>query len=568
MSTLDQPSTPHLPHADHDAHHTLALNPLIGLGTQDFLGAAKTVFKAAVRRPEVAVSQWLSFLGELGKIVTSSAEERPIEPGEKRFSDPAWKTSRLHRKILQSYFAWADAVRAYVEKVDLTEQDRLRARLVAGILIDAVAPTNALFGNPAALKKVVDTGGESLWAGVKNYVADLVKNGGLPSQVDTRPFKVGVNLATTPGAVVHRDERYELIQYQPTTPQVWRRPIVVVPPQINKFYSLDLSPEKSLIRFLLSQGLQVFCISWRNPKRQHHDWGLADYVDSIAGAVATARKIAGSEDVSMMGACSGGITACAYAAREAGRGNSPVKTLTLLVCALDPSTAEETPLGSLITPFTLEAAREHSREKGLLDGRELQRVFAWMRPNDLIWNYWVSNYLMGNAPPAFDILYWNNDSTSLPARLHSDFLDLITLNPFHNPGALKLSGTPIDLGKVAVDAFVVSGVTDHITPWKSVYQTARLIGDKTSFVLSNAGHLQSLLNPPGNPKATYGFGVARFADPEAFAAAAEKRAGSWWTQWGEWLAERSGEKVAAPGALGNDDLPPREAAPGSYVFNA
>ena len=190
-----------------------------------------------------------------------------------------------------------------------------------------------------------------------------------------------------------------------------------------------------------------------------------------------------------------------------------------------------------------------------------------MRPNDLIWNNWVSNYLMGAAPPAFDILYWNNDSTSLPARLHSDFLDLISVNPFHNPGAMELSGTPIDIGKVAVDAFVVSGVTDHITPWKSVYQTARLLGDKTSFVLSNAGHLQSLLNPPGNPKATYGFGVARFAEPDAFASAADKRAGSWWSQWGEWLAERSGEKTPAPGALGNDEFPPREAAPGSYVFN-
>ena len=292
------------------------------MAPRDVVDAAKTVFKAAVRHPEIAVSQWLTFLGELGTIVTNKAEDRPIEPGDKRFADPAWKTSPLHHKILQSYFAWADAVSDYVEKVDLNKHDRVRARLVAGILVDALAPTNALFGNPAALKRVVDTGGESLWSGVKNYVADLVKNGGLPSQVDTRPFKVGVNLATTPGAVVHRDERYELIQYQPMTPEVWRRPVVIVPPQINKFYSLDLSPEKSLIRFLVSQGLQVFCISWRNPRKEHQDWGLGNYVDSIAGAVETARKITGSEDVSMMGACSGGITACAYAAREAGRGAS------------------------------------------------------------------------------------------------------------------------------------------------------------------------------------------------------------------------------------------------------
>src|SRR5208337_1030323 len=555
-------------HAEHDPHHTLALNPLIGLGAHDFVDATKTVFKAVVRHPEIAVSQWASFLGELGKIVANKAEDRPAEPGDKRFVDPAWKTSPLHHKILQSYFAWADAVSTYVEKVDLNEHDRARAKLIAGILVDAFAPTNALFGNPAALKKVVDTGGESLWAGLRHYVSDLVKNGGLPSQVDTRPFQVGKNLATTPGAVVYRDERFELIQFRPMTAEVWRRPIVITPPQINKYYSLDLTPEKSLVRFLLSEGFQVFCISWRNPKKEHRDWGLDNYVDSIAQAVDIVCKITGSEDVSMMGACSGGITSCAYAAREAARGTLRLKNLTLAVCTLDPSTAEDTALGTLITPFTIEAAREHSREKGLLDGRELARVFAWMRPNDLIWNYWVSNYLLGNTPPAFDILYWNNDSTSLPARLHSDFLDLITVNPFHNPDALKLSGTPIDINKVSVDGYVVSGVTDHITPWKSVYQTARLLGDKTSFVLSNAGHLQCLINPPGNPKATYATGTANVAEPEAFAATAEKRNGSWWNHWSEWLAERSDEKTPAPAELGSAEFPAKEPAPGTYVFNA
>ena len=191
-----------------------------------------------------------------------------------------------------------------------------------------------------------------------------------------------------------------------------------------------------------------------------------------------------------------------------------------------------------------------------------------MRPNDLIWNYWVSNYLLGNTPPAFDILYWNNDTTSLPARLHSDYLDLVTLNPFRNPNALMLSGTPIDMGKVSVDTYVVAGVTDHITPWKSVYQTARLLGDSTTFVLSNAGHLQSLLNPPGNPKATYATGVVNVADADAFAATATKSGGSWWNNWSAWLAERSGDKKAAVPTLGSAEFPARESAPGTYVFNA
>lgn len=563
----EQPSTRER-HDDDAARHTLALNPLIGLGAHDFIDAAKTVFSAVVKHPEVAVGQWLKFVSDVGKIATGKADERSAEPSDKRFTDPAWKSSPLHHAILQSYLAWADAISTYVEKIELNEHDRARAKLITGVLVDALAPTNALFGNPAALKKLVDTGGESLWSGLKNYLSDLVENGGMPSQVDGRPFKVGKNLATTPGAVVFRDKMFELIQYKPMAAEVWRRPIIVTPPQINKFYSLDLTPEKSLVHFLLSEGLQVFCISWRNPKPQHRDWGLDDYVDSVAKAVDIACKITGSDDISMMGACSGGITSCAYAAREAARGTSKLRNLTLAVCTLDPSTADETPLGALITPFTIETARKHSEEKGLLDGRELAKVFAWMRPNDLIWNYWVSNYLLGNTPPAFDILYWNNDTTSLPARLHSDYLDLVTLNPFRNPNALMLSGTPIDMGKVSVDTYVVAGVTDHITPWKSVYQTARLLGDSTTFVLSNAGHLQSLLNPPGNPKATYATGVVNVADADAFAATATKSGGSWWNNWSAWLAERSGDKKAAVPTLGSAEFPARESAPGTYVFNA
>jgi polyhydroxyalkanoate synthase len=338
--------------------------------------------------------------------------------------------------------------------------------------------------------------------------------------------------------------------------------------QINKYYSLDLAPEKSLVRFLLQQGFQVFCISWRNPKPEQRDWGLDTYVKAVDEAVDVARAVSGSPDVSVMGACSGGITASAYVAWQAGLGHSKVSNLVLAVCTLDPSTVEDTTLGTLVTPVTMEAARRASQVRGVLDGRELAKVFAWMRPNDLIWNYWVNNYLLGNAPPAFDILFWNNDTTALPARLHSDYLDQIETNPFRRPGALSILGTPIDMGKAKVDAYVVSGATDHITPWKSVYQTARILGEKTTFIRSNAGHLQCLLNPPGNPKASYEVGPATSGDPEGFAATAEKHAGSWWTHWSAWLSTRSGEKAPPVSELGNEQFPPREAAPGTYVFDA
>src|SRR5271157_2713415 len=462
--------------AEEAVKHTLALNPMVGLRGRDLVDAAQTVFKAAIGHPQIAVKQWFSFMGDLGKIVAGESA-RVALPGDKRFNDPAWKTSGLHQALLQSYLSWGEAIHAFVDKVDLDDQDRARAKLISDILVDALSPTNGLVSNPAALKKLIDTGGESLWSGLKNYLEDLVRNGGMPSQVDAKPFQVGKNLATTPGAVVFRTEVFELIQYKPMTAEVWARPLLIVPPQINKFYSLDLSPEKSMIQFLLREGVQVFCISWRNPTAKQRDWGLDTYVEAVDEAVNAVSDIARSADVSLFGACSGGITSSAYAAWQAGRGESKMKNLILAVCALDPSQVDDTALGALITPQTVEAARKTSELRGVLDGRDLAKVFAWMRPNDLIWNYWVNNYLLGNAPPAFDILYWNNDSTRLAARLHADFLDLIDSNPYVNAGRLKVRGMPLDMRRIEMDSYLAAGVTDHITPWKSVYQTARILGE-------------------------------------------------------------------------------------------
>jgi polyhydroxyalkanoate synthase len=566
--TKPSQETPEIPEAiaDEAARSTLALNPLVSLRGKDFVDATQTVFKAAISQPEIAAKQWWSFLGEMGKVAGGEAPRAP-EAGDKRFNDPAWKTSGVHQRLLQSYLVWGEALNGFVDKVELGDQDKARAKLITQIFVDALAPTNGLISNPAALKKLVDSGGQSLWSGLKNYVEDLVKNGGMPSQVDAKPFVVGKNLAATPGSVVFRDEVFELIQYRPVTPQVWRRPLVITPPQINKYYSLDLSPDKSMVQFLLRQGVQVFAISWRNPTAKHRDWGLETYVTSVDAAVDTAAKIAGSPDVSLMGACSGGITSSAYTAWQACKGEDKVRNLILAVCTLDPSTAEDTTLSSLVTPETIEAARQASKLRGVLDGQELSKVFAWMRPNDLIWNYWVNNYLLGNAPPAFDILFWNSDTTSLPARLHSDFLDLFLSNPFRNPGALSIANTPIDIRRAKPAAYVVAGLTDHITPWKSVYQSARILGPETTFVLSNAGHLQSLLNPPGNPKATFVSGAASSVDAETFASAAAKQTGSWWTHWNDWMSTRSGDKVEAAANPGNAEFPPIEPAPGSYIFN-
>ncbi|TAI66723.1 alpha/beta fold hydrolase [Bradyrhizobium sp. Leo170] len=548
------------------SRNTLALNPLVGIQGQDLVESAGILFKAVVNEPKVATEQWLSFLGELGSIVAGKSERTP-KAGDRRFSDPTWKESALHSGLLRAYLAWGDAVNGFVDKTSLSQIDKARAHLITEILVDAVAPTNAILTNPAAVRKFVDTGGQSLWHGLKNYFDDLVRNGGMPSMVDQTAFEVGKNLATTPGAVIFRNELLELIQYAPTTEKVWKRPLVVTPPQINKYYALDLSPDKSMVRFLLESGIQTFCVSWRNPTAANRDWGLDTYVAALDGAVDAAREVTGCDDISMMGSCSGGITATAYLATLGSAAELKIRNMVLAVCLLDPNTAEESAFGCLMTPETMRAAKESSRLRGIVDGHDLARMFAWMRPNDLIWNYWVNNYLLGNQPPAFDILYWNADTTRLPARLHRDYLDLYFTNPFVSAGKLTLSGKTIDMSKVKADSYVIAGVTDHITPWKGVHRTAQIMGDATTFVLSNSGHLQSLLNPPTNPKASFMIGPVNPAGPDAFLATAEKRKGSWWLDWRDWLHPRSGEEVSAPASLGSERHPVLGPAPGTYVFD-
>ena len=437
------------------SRNTLALNPLVGIQGQDLAESARILFKAVMNEPKVATEQWLSFVGELGSIVAGKSERTP-KAGDKRFSDPTWKESSLHSNLLKAYLAWGEAVNGLVDKTSLSDIDKARAHLITEILVDAVAPTNAMLTNPAAVRKFVDTGGQSLWDGLKNYFGDLTRNRGMPSMVDTSAFKVGENLAVTPGAVVLRNELLELIQYTPMTATVRKRPLLVTPPQINKYYALDLSPDKSMIRFLLESGIQTFAISWRNPTAANRDWGLDTYVAALDEAVDAAREISGSDDISMMGSCSGGITATAYFATLGSSAEKKIKNLVLAVCLLDPNSAEESTFGCLMTPETMRAAKEASRLRGVVDGHDLARMFAWMRPNDLIWNYWVNNYLLGNQPPAFDILYWNADTTRLTAALHGDYLDLYFTNPFVNPGKLTLNEKAVDMRKVKADSYVIA----------------------------------------------------------------------------------------------------------------
>src|SRR5229473_212949 len=539
------------------------LMPLVGFRSTDLFNVSQQIAEQAIKQPPLVLKHYTNFLLEMGRVMTGQST---VEPGakDKRFTDEVWKTNPFYRALLQSYLTWQQSLGAFIDDADLGKKDAERARFVLSLYVDAVAPSNTLLGNPAAMKKMYETGGASLVKGLTHMLEDLANNGGLPSQVDMKAFQVGEDLATSPGAVVFKNEVLELIQFKPATQEVYGRPLLVVPPQVNKYYVMDLSPNKSLVRYLVANGLQVFTISWRNPTPEDREWGFETYDRAILEAIDVVRAITENPDVNILGACLGGMTLATLLGHLAARGDRRIHAVTFLVTVLD-SNVEST-MGLFATKETIAAARQASRLRGVIEGQEMARAFAWLRPNDLIWNYWVNNYLVGNDPAAFDVLYWNNDTTRLPARLHGELLDLYETNAFTHPGTLEVLGTPVDLSKVTNDAFIVAGITDHITPWQGCYATTQLLGGKVTFILSNSGHIQALLNPPGNPKASYFVNERYPADPQQWQAGAQKRTGSWWEDWRDWLSQRSAEQQAAPRELGNEQYQPGTPAPGSYVF--
>jgi len=539
----------------------LGANPFVRLDPTDLLTTAARV-GAAAARPALLGRQLGKFGQELLEVAMGRSERQP-ERGDRRFADPTWSENAGYRRLMQAYLAACAGVQHLLDEVPVDERERTRARFVASLATEALAPTNRLFGNPAALKRALETGGASVTRGLRHFVDDLRHNGGMPRQVDARPFVLGKTVAVSPGEVVFRNDQLELIQYRPSTPAVRARPILFIPPQINKFWVLDLAPGRSMVEYAVSRGQQFFAISWRNPTSEARAWGIDTYVSAARAATEAATAIVGDQ-VNVLGACAGGITTACLLAHLAALGRSLVSSVTFLVTVLD--TDAPSTVGMFASEKAVAASIAYSRRKGILDGRSLARAFAWLRPNDLVWNYWVNNYLLGNDPPPFDILAWNADTTNLPATLHADFLNAYLSNALAKPGTLQVCGTPIDLRKVDADAFVVGALTDHITPWTANYKTPFLLGGSSEFLLSSSGHIQALVNPPGNPKSRYLTNTELPDSPEKWLETATEHGGSWWDYWLQWLGERSGEERPAPQRLGNDDLPPLEAAPGHYVL--
>lgn len=543
------------------SENTLGLNPVVGLRGKDLLASARMVLTQAIKQPIHSVKHVTQFGLELKNVLFGKSDLQPAGD-DRRFVDPAWSQNPLYKRYLQTYLAWRKELHAWIDDSSLSPKDIARGHFVINLMTEAMAPTNTA-ANPAAVKRFFETGGKSLLDGLSHLAKDLVHNGGMPSQVNMGAFEVGKSLGVTEGAVVFRNDVLELIQYKPITEQVHERPLLVVPPQINKFYVFDLSPDKSLARFCLRNNVQTFIVSWRNPTKEQREWGLSTYIEALKEAVDVVTAITGSKDVNMLGACSGGITCTALLGHYAATGENKVNALTLLVSVLD--TTLDSDVALFVDEQTLEMAKRHSYQAGVLEGKDMAKVFAWMRPNDLIWNYWVNNYLLGNEPPVFDILFWNNDTTRLPAAFHGDLIEMFKNNPLIRPNALEVCGTPIDLKQVTADIFSLAGTNDHITPWKSCYKSAQLFGGKVEFVLPSSGHIQSILNPPGNPKSRYMTSDEMTANADDWQENSTKHADSWWLYWQAWQAARSGELKKAPTKLGNKAYPAGEASPGTYV---
>jgi polyhydroxyalkanoate synthase len=400
-------------------------------------------------------------------------------------------------------------------------------------------------------------------SGVRHIIDDLRNNGAMPATVDRRAFQVGRDLGLSPGAVVKRDPMWELVQYTPTTEKVRERPVLIVPPPIGRFYFLDLRPGRSFVEYAVANELQTFLLSWRNPGPDQGNWGLDDYAAAVSSAIDQVRAITGSAEVNLVGFCAGGIVSATLLSHLAAIGDERVHSATLGVTLLD--FAMKAPLGAFNDRGLLSLIRQRSQRARVITARQLGAAFTWMRPDDLVFNYVVNNYVLGQPPPAFDILAWNADGTNLPGALHATFLDIFRDNSLIKPGATAVLGTPVDLRQIEVPVFVTGAISDHLTPWKGCYRNTQLLGGDTTFVLSYSGHIASLVNPPGNPKAHYWDGGPGVADPDAWLEKASRHQGTWWEAWVRWTTERAGALTAAPASPGDADHPALDPAPGPYV---
>ncbi len=517
--------------------------------------------------PEKLAELQKDYMDEVSTLWAGLIAQRAPDLRDRRFADPAWQSNPLHAFNAAVYLLNARFLNALADSVQADAKTRRKIRFATQQAIDALSPKNFLATNPEAQQKLVETRGESLSRGIMHMLDDLRK--GHISQTDETAFEVGTNVATTEGAVVYENEVMQLLQYRPLTKEVHARPLLIVPPCINKFYILDLQPENSLIRYAVEQGHTVFVVSWVNPDASLGHLGWDDYVErGVIEAIDAALDITRQKQLNTLGFCVGGTILATALAILAVRGRKPASSLTLLTAMLD--FADVGTIDVYVDEAQVRQREQAIGHGGLMPGRDFAAAFSSLRPNDLVWNYVESNYLKGEEPPPFDLLYWNSDSTNLPGPMFCYYLRNMYLeNRLREPGALSVGGDPVDLGKLQAPTFIYASREDHIVPWVSAYASAGLINKgkrgNSRFVLGASGHIAGVINPPAKKKRSYWVNAKLPASADAWIADAVECPGSWWTEWAAFLAEHGGELVKAPAKYGNTRHKAIEPAPGRYV---
>jgi polyhydroxyalkanoate synthase len=492
----------------------------------------------------------------LPEVIAQGAQDR-------RFGNDAWREQPWFSFLRQAYLAYGAYLRELAEAAPLPPAEKRRLVFATRQYVDAIAPCNYPATNPDVLRRAIETEGASLVQGLRNLSEDARK--GRITMTDEHAFEVGRNLAVTPGAVVFRNELIEVIQYEPCTPSVGTRPLLIVPPCINKFYILDLTPANSFVAHAVAQGHTVFMISWRNVGEAQGKLTWDDYLEQGAiAAMRVAREVSGSRTINALGFCVGGtILACALAVLAA-RKEPLAASATFLTTMLDFEDPGD--IGVYVSEEFLATRGERFMAGERLQGSELATAFASLRANELVWSYVVANYLKGETPPAFDLLYWNSDSASLPGPMYVYYLRHLYLdNKLREPGALTMAGVAVDLSRIAMPAYVLASREDHIVPWRSAFRTTSLLGGDVTFTLAASGHIAGVVNPPQPPRRNYWSNDLLTDDPDDWLARAHSTPGSWWPHWHAWLEAFKGPARAAPGTLGNAQHPPLTPAPGAYV---
>ncbi len=509
------------------------------------------------------VRQMTDLWSGMWKLPGSQPASTAAKQDDRRFATEAWTKDPRFDVVKRMYLGYSDFLKNAVEAVPVDDKVKGQLHFATRQFSEAISPANFFATNPEAMQMAAETGGQSVVEGMKLFVEDLAK--GRISMTDESAFEIGKNIAVTEGAVVFENELIQLIQYAPRAPQVHARPLVIIPPAINKFYILDLQPENSFVQHAIDEGETVFLVSWRNitPELGHLTWD--DYLQlGVMTAIDVAREITGADKVNTLGFCVGGTLLASALAVKAARGEDHVSSLTLLTTMLDYSDAGE--IGLLISEQSVAAREQAMGNGGVLEGKELGFVFSSLRANDLIWQYVVNSYLKGKAPPAFDLLYWNSDGTNLPGPMFCWYVRNTYLeNNLREPGKTVACDTPVDLSKIAIPAYIYASREDHIVPWRTAYASNDLLSGETTFVLGASGHIAGVINPPKKNKRNYWTGGSRKGDADAWLSSATSVEGSWWPDWIGWLGRHGGKRVPARTALGNKKYRVIEPAPGRYV---